>query len=131
MAGSASNANSPGEPIRPTTERPAGPLPPPTDPALLEKVLERTRSAAESTDAADSADIQRLRSIAHRRKGQPLVVEPVVVEMVRAVLGAEFAGLDKDPERFRDMTLQIARTLMDDPAACKRLESMWRKLNET
>jgi hypothetical protein len=58
------------------------------------------------------------------------MVEPTVVELVRAVLGAEFAGLAADPERFKAMTVEIARALMDDPVASKRLEGMWKRLCE-
>jgi hypothetical protein len=102
----------------------------PVDPALLARVLQQTLAAADEQDAANSADLQRLRAIAHRRKGQNLVLEPVVIEMVRGVLGAEFAGLDKDPERFNDITMRIARSLLDDPVANKRLENLWARLAE-
>jgi len=100
------------------------------DPALLLRVLEQTLSAGDAPDAIEAADIERLKSIARHRHGQPLAVEPVAVEMVRAVLGSHFARLGKDPDTFNDMTLQIARTLMEDPAACKRLETLWSRLNE-
>jgi hypothetical protein len=100
----------------------------PVDPALLARVLQQTLAAADEKDAANSADLQRLRAIAHRRKGQNLVLEPVVIEMVRGVLGAEFAGLDKDPERFNEITMRIARSLLDDPVANKRLENLWARL---
>ena len=50
--------------------------------------------------------------------------------MVRAAMGPTFAGLNKDPQRFNEMTLHVARTLMEDPAATKRLEALWLRLNE-
>lgn len=103
----------------------------PLDPALLERVVKQTLAAADEQDASTSADLQRLRMVAHRRKGQNLVLEPVVIEMVRAMLGAEFAGLDADPERFREISMRIARTLIDDPVSCKRLENLWARLAES
>lgn len=116
----------------PAGDRPAGaPTRPPgqrVDPALLEKVLQQTLSAADDAIQVDPVHVQRLRAVAHRRGSQPLMVEPTVVELVRAVLGAEFAGLAEDPERFRAMTVEIARALMDDPVASKRLEGMWKRL---
>jgi hypothetical protein len=102
----------------------------PIDPALLARVMEQTLAAADDKDTSVSGDLQRLKAIAHRRKGQNLVLEPVVIEMVRAMLGAEFAGLEADPERFKEVTMKIARTLLDDPTANKRLESLWSRLNE-
>jgi hypothetical protein len=100
------------------------------DPALLLRVLEQTLSSKDAPDAVEAADIERLKTVARQRHGQPLTVEPVAVEMVRAVLGAHFARLGKDPDTFNDITLQIARTLMEDPSACKRLETLWSRLNE-
>ncbi len=102
----------------------------PLDPALLERVVKQTLAAADVQDESTNADLQRLRSIAHRRKGQNLVLEPVVIEMVRAMLGAEFAGLDADPERFREISMKIARALLDDPVSCQRLENLWSRLAE-
>ncbi|MEX2188634.1 MAG: hypothetical protein WD875_17635 [Pirellulales bacterium] len=101
------------------------------DPALLERVVKQTLEAADEQDISSAVDLQRLRSIAHRRKGQNLVLEPVVIEMVRAMLGAEFAGLDADPERFREISMRIARTLLEDPVSCKRLENLWARLAES
>jgi hypothetical protein len=98
------------------------------DPAILEKVLQQTLSAADDAIAVDPIHVQRLRAVAHRRGSQPLMVEPTVVELVRAVLGADFAGLAGDPERFKAMTVEIARALMDDPIASRRLEGMWKRL---
>jgi hypothetical protein len=107
-------------PPRPTAGR--------VDPAILEKVLQQTLSAADDAISVDPIHVQRLRAVAHRRGSQPLMVEPTVVELVRAVLGADFAGLSADPERFKAMTVEIARALMDDPVASKRLEGMWKRL---
>ena len=100
------------------------------DPALLLRVLERTLSETATPDATEAADIERLKEVARQRHGEPLSAETVVVEMVRAALTPTFAGLNKNPQRFADMTLQVARTLMEDPAASKRLESLWLRLNE-
>ncbi len=101
-----------------------------TDPHLLEKVVQETLAAMGAGEAADSVDLQRLKSIAHRRRGQKLTLEPVVVEMVRALLGPNFAGLNKDPEVFLAMSTQVARLLMDDPVSCRRLEILWSRLSE-
>jgi hypothetical protein len=58
------------------------------------------------------------------------MLEPVVVEMVMAMLGSNFAGLDADPERYREIAMKIARTLLDDPVASKRMENLWVRLAE-
>jgi membrane-anchored protein YejM (alkaline phosphatase superfamily) len=102
----------------------------PFDPALFERVVRQTLALAEDQDAETSADLQKLRVIAHRRKGQHLMLEPVVVEMVMAMLGASFAGLDADPQRYREIAMKIARTLLEDPVASKRMENLWVRLAE-
>jgi hypothetical protein len=102
----------------------------PFDPALFERVVRQTLAMAEDNDAETSADLQKLRVIAHRRKGQHLMLEPVVIEMVMAMLGSNFAGLDADPERYREIAMKIARTLLDDPVASKRMENLWVRLAE-
>ena len=108
----------------------AQPSTPPADPHLLEKVVQETLAAMGAGETVDSVDLQRLRNIAHRRKGQNLTLEPVVVEMVRALLGPNFAGLNDDPEVFLAMSTQVARSLMDDPESCRRLEILWSRLSE-
>lgn len=128
-SGSSASGSAGDRPAREPSAEAAGGMP--LDPALLERVVKQTLAAADEQDASTSADLQRLRMVAHRRKGQNLVLEPVVIEMVRAMLGAEFAGLDADPERFREISMRIARTLIDDPVSCKRLENLWARLAES
>jgi hypothetical protein len=103
-----------------------------SDPALLEKVVLQTLDALGSAaQSADSIDVQRLRTVAHRRRGQPLTLEPVAIELVRAILGPDFGGLGDQPELFLSVSAQVARALMDDPSACRRLENLWARLCET
>lgn len=129
MSQGASGANSGGgRQVDATSAASAGPAP--FDPALFERVVRQTLAMAEDQDAETSADLQRLRVIAHRRKGQHLMLEPVVVEMVMAMLGPSFAGLDADPERYREIAMKISRALLDDPVASKRLENLWVRLAE-
>lgn len=129
MAGAAENPQEAGSGERPPHDAPDA-VPAKADPALLERVLQQTATAADAARVTSNAEILRLRAVANRRKELPLTLEPVVVEMVQAVLGNEFAGIENDPVRFRAMTVEIARALMDDPAAQQRLEAMWTKLRE-
>lgn len=118
------------QPERPDvpSRRPADggePRSPPVDPALLEEVLER--SLAAGPEALDLSQRQALAEVARRHRGQPLAVEPMVVELVREVLRGQFpvAGGQGLWER---LVLQVAESLWDDPAARARLEGLWKRL---
>jgi hypothetical protein len=100
------------------------------DGVLLEKVVRQTLAAAESPAAVNPLDLQRLKAVAHRRRGQALAQEPVAVELVRAMLGPEFAGLDRTPDRYLAMSAQVAKTLLADPSSRERLERLWQRLCE-
>jgi hypothetical protein len=113
---------------QPSRDNQPPPERPPLDPALLRQVIEQTLSAAEANAPIESIDLQRLKVVAHRRRGQPLTLEPVAVEMVRALLGPDFANLGRDPDAFLAMTSQIARSLVDDPASFARLAALWKRL---
>lgn len=100
------------------------------DPALLEQVLEHTASAVEQSETADPADVAALVEVARRHRGQPLTAEPIVAEMVAAVLGGQMRSWFPLEEDWRAMIASIARTLDDDPPSRRRLENLWAGLLE-
>lgn len=100
------------------------------DPALLEQVLEHTASAVEQSETADPADVAALVEVARRHRGQALTAEPIVAEMVAAVLGGQMRAWFPLEEDWRAMIASIARTLDDDPPSRRRLENLWAGLLE-
>lgn len=100
------------------------------DPALLEQVLEHTASAVEQSETADPADVAALVEVARRHRGSPLTAEPIIADMVAAVLGAQMRAWFPLEEDWRAMIRSIARTLDDDPPSRRRLESLWAGLLE-
>ena len=96
---------------------------------LLEKVLRETLRD-HSPDAMDPADLDALRQVAQHYRGQPLVLEPITVELVEAVLGVQFPDRPQASPSWKAMSESIAQSLFDDPASRQRLEGIWTRLAE-
>jgi hypothetical protein len=97
------------------------------DDGLLETVLQQTLAVLSAEESVDPSTKAALLTVARRYAGQSLVLEPIAVELVDAALPRLFAG--ESPALLRSrLTAQIAQTLMDDPVARPRLESLWTHL---
>lgn len=110
-------------------ERLSEDLPTP-DRALLETVLRQTLASCTSDDPTDTADMEAVEQVARRRRGQPFALDPVVVELVEAMLQAEFHVKPNASEVWSGMSLQLAQTLFEDPLSRHRLKTLWARLSE-
>ena len=108
MAASASG--SPGTPGNYRTFREPGE---PADRELLDRVLEQTLARINEGVLFEAPDMNALKEVARRYRGQPLSLEPVAVELVQAALRP-----------------QVARMLIDDPTAHDRLQGFWDRLSQ-
>jgi hypothetical protein len=107
---------------------PAPPEPAPQSAALLEAVLHATLTVCASDEPLDPSDLQRLREVARRHAECSAVTEPILVELVRAVLEGHFADGDVWEAMGPVIAVQIAQTLLDDPPAKARIERFWKRL---
>ncbi len=73
-----------------------------------------------------AAEKRALEEVAGRMRGKPL--ETVVAELVLAVLRQHISGLPGFDELGPALSQRVARTLIDDPSAKPRLESLWNRL---
>lgn len=99
------------------------------DEALLETVLQQTLAALSGEESVDPSTKTALSTVAKRYAGQALVLEPIAVELVDAALPRLFLTGDRAELRNR-LAAHIAQTLMDDPIARPRFESLWHYLGE-
>ena len=125
MSSAPGSRNNPGQ-AKPAAED-ASSAQRPSDPALLERVLRQTLDTFGPDEPLDPAEMQALREIADRYRGRPLELEPVAVELVAAVIDG-ICPAKKKTEFWHDLTLQVARILMDDPSAYARMNSLWIRL---
>ena len=113
---------------RTISQEPAPPEPVPQSAALLEAVLHATLTVCASDEPLDPSDMRRLREVARRHAECRTVSEPIVVELVGAVLEGHFAGGGVLEGIGPAAATQIAQTLLDDPAANARIERFWNRL---
>jgi hypothetical protein len=96
----------------------------------LERVLRETLTMCGANEPLSAESRKALREVVTRHGGKPFSLEPVAVELVAAVLQARGpAGAESSGWR-QAVTLQVARTLCEDPASRRRLEGFWARLNE-
>jgi hypothetical protein len=96
---------------------------------LLEKVMEETERLLGREDALEPQQIAAIRAVARRRAGEGLILDPVLIELVEAVLSVQFRGLADGSPIWKQAARQIAQTLFDDPVARGRLEALWNNLS--
>lgn len=98
---------------------------------LLRHVIEETLGAATLDEPVDQRDVEALRAVAVRYAGQSLCLNPIAVELVRALLtrrwGATVAAAHLSLD---DMAWEIAAALLDAPASRARVRQLWLRLGE-
>ena len=97
---------------------------------LLEQVLQKTLSAAGEGGSLDEPQLAALVEVARRHQGRPLSIDPVIVDLVRAILHINFSRLPASDAVWQVMSRQIAATLWDDRRSQERLERFWARLSE-
>ncbi len=105
--------------------------PPAATRELLEQVLRQTIAASETTEGLEENERTALRSVVDRHGGTPLSLEPIAVELIEAMLRLRMAALSKSDKFWKELSLWIAQTMMDDPDSKSRLESLWANLERS
>ena len=93
--------------------------------ALLESVLEQTLGAEDPNELLERVPLDILADVVRAYRGQPLLLDPVAVELVQVVLEQRFDTAATQGEVWKNVSRRIAQTLMDDPAGRARLETLW------
>jgi hypothetical protein len=101
---------------------------PPTDRTLLESVLQWTEATLSADDPLEAADVEALRQVARRHPATPLSRDPVVVELVQAMLRTQFSVHADWLPVWQSASGLIAETLFEDPVWRDRLEVLWSRL---
>lgn len=110
------------------TPRPAEPEPAPESAVgshMLDQILELASGGSLRAGFVEPDDVLAMREVAKTLAGEPFTLEPVAVELIRAVLNVQFQKAGIPPATVEAMARQIAATLCDDPSARQRLEALW------
>jgi len=105
------------------------PRPVAPDPALLERVLEETLSE-DAVANLDSAALRAMGEVAGRFRGAALAIDPIAVELVKALLKTHFTGFRISDALWEEVSRQIATTLCEAPDTQAKLERLWSQLSE-
>ena len=97
---------------------------------LLEHVMRQTLECCETVEPLNAAEMRALGEVARRYRGRPLVLEPVAVELVEAVLDSFCPTANNSSRFWRNISVQVAQSIIDDPPALARLKTFWIRLSE-
>lgn len=98
---------------------------------LLRHVIEETLGVASLAHPVDERDLEALRDVARRHAGATLCLNPVAVDLVRAILAVRWhAAAAAANVSLDDMAWEIAAALMDAPASRARFRQLWLRLGE-
>jgi hypothetical protein len=122
MAASDSGHPSPAD-FRPLAEQ----KPPLEEEQLLEQVLKQTEESGE--EPLDPAEIAAFREVADRWRGQPLALETVGTDLVRAALRGMLDHWGQPPDIWQPLIARVAAAIFEDPAARERLAKFWTRLS--
>ena len=125
---SASDPQGPGDASRPAEEETAARSQQARDPDLLRQVLAETSEICGVDEPLDEADAAALHEVARRHRGEPLVLDPIGVELVQALLRSHFPTQPHASQLWQAIAVKIALTLLEDPTSKKRLEALWTAL---
>ncbi|QDT55804.1 hypothetical protein Pan44_38520 [Caulifigura coniformis] len=122
----AAASNSPaGDNRRPSAFRPGDSV----SRRVLEDVIRQTASLYSFETPTDPADLAPLRDVATKLKGADFGLEPVVIELVTAMLRRQLKGLWTSEEQLSSVAGRVAETLFENPETSERLEKLWARLN--
>ena len=107
-------------------------------PSVLDEAIRKTIASWRPQESVSKEEFNALKEVARRHQDKALELEPVVVDLVDALLKLHFAehpnahsgASPPDVHSRREMSREIATSLFDAPESQQRLHSLWAKLLE-
>jgi hypothetical protein len=103
----------------------------PREADVLDQIVRATIVSAESQPPITSEEMAALKAVASRWGDVALTLDPIAVELVEAIILANYGQLNRSPEQWRAASTRIAKHLVDSPATNARLNNLWRRLIES
>ncbi len=98
---------------------------PALDHDLLASVLKCTLAYYEGNGLLTTEERDEIEAVVHRHRGEAIRPEPLVRELVEAVLRVEFRRRPAWTALWPGVSTQIAQALWEDPVSRGRLETLW------
>lgn len=98
---------------------------------MLDQILALTAGGPPKIGFVEPDDVRAMRDVAKTLAGQPFSREPVVSELINAILQVQFQKAQIPSTTVRAMAQYIATTLYDDPPSRQRLEALWASLSQS
>jgi hypothetical protein len=92
--------------------------------------MSQTLANLTSSRELDPQVLAALQEVARRFPDEGLSLDPVAIELIAASLRVQFPLLAQREAMLRRMSLWIAESILDDPAARHRLAELWARLGE-
>ncbi|HWB11632.1 MAG TPA: hypothetical protein VG826_20545 [Pirellulales bacterium] len=97
---------------------------------LLDEILQQTLRRPDQPRPQVADELAALAQVARRYPDQALTVQPILEELIDAILAPQLAAMSLPPAAKQGMVAELARTLYDDSASRERLEALWNSLLE-
>lgn len=97
---------------------------------LLEQVLQETLFGSSKGGSMDEPLMASLVEVARRHQGCPLSYDPIMVDLVQAIVRINLSHLAARDADWQAMSRQLAATLWEDQPSQERLERFWTRLSE-
>ena len=118
-----------GEPFDSRPEVPKEPTGDSADASLLESVLRQTAQMADLDEPPSRVEMEAVEEVGRRLAGHPFALDPVVVELVGAMLLVQYGSQWNSPGLWRVVSERIAGRIFEDPLSRERMERLWDRLS--
>ena len=93
--------------------------------------MRQTQEICDEGAENSSAEKGAILEVARKFQGQPFSLDPVLGELVRAVLRSRLPERAGSGAAWREISAEIAETLFEDPVSRDRLERFWSRLMDS
>lgn len=100
------------------------------DRQFLTELLQTTLVSRNPAETLESGDLDALREVYRRHHTEPFGLDPVSIDLVRAMLESYYKTWTGATTLLTAMSADIAQSLFDNPACRQRLERLWTQLGE-
>lgn len=97
---------------------------------LLDQILQQKLRQPDAANPQVADELAALVQVARRYPDQVFTVQPILEELIEAILSPQLEAMSLSPAARQTMVAELARTLYDDAVSRERLEAFWTSLLE-